>query len=58
MADKLLLFIIIDVLIKVTLSHINIKGALYGKLQNTKRQQAVAGLVTKGRLEQYYLPSV
>ena len=34
----------------------NIIGALYSKLQNnTKRRQAVAGLVTKGRPEQYSL---
>jgi len=36
----------------------NITGAQYSKLQNTKRQQAVAGLVTKGRMEQNSLQVV
>ena len=33
----------------------NITGALYSKLKNSKHQQAEAGLVTKGRSEQYSL---
>ena len=46
------IIIIINVnIIKVTLSCRNITGALYSKLQNIK-MQTVAGLVTKGRLEQ------
>jgi len=51
-----IIIIIINVLIEVTVSCIKhyITGALYSKLQNnTKRRQAVAGLVTKGRPEQY-----